>query len=88
LSDVTTYHGYITAAVAAMEAGDWATASTEILKAEATLAALPDSEVANDRVEWGRNLESLKASIRSQQAASASGGGIQRTKITKVAVSD
>lgn len=85
MSDVSIYKGYLTAAITAMDAADWGTALAEILKAETALAALPDSEVAEDRVEWGRQLTSLKADVRGQQAAAV---GIQRTKITKVAVTD
>lgn len=85
MSDVSTYKAYLAAALAAMNAGDWATAGDEILKAETALAALPDTEVAEDRIEWGRQLASLKADVRGRQAASV---GIQRTKIKYVATTD
>lgn len=85
MSDVSIYRAYLTAAIAAMEAGDWGTVGDEILKAETALAALPDAEVANDRVEWGRQLASLKADVRSRRAAAV---GIQRTKIKYVPTTD
>lgn len=85
MSDVSIYKAHLTAARTAMAAADWGTALAEILQAEAALATLPDTEVSGDRVEWGRQLTSLKADVRGQQGAA---GGIQRTKITKVVVSD
>lgn len=86
MSDVSIYQGHLTAAITAIAASDWATAENEILQARAALAALPDSEVDEDRVEWGRKqLDTLSADLQRQRSAA---GGIQRTKIKYIPVSD
>ena len=63
MADATTLQTYIDAAVTAIAAGSWATAETNILAAEAVLVAIPDTEFAEQRLEWGRKLDSLKRSI-------------------------
>lgn len=85
MSDVSIYKGHLTAAIAAMGSGDWATAGDELIMAETALAALPDSEVSDDRIEWGRQLTSLQANVRGRQSGSV---GIRRTKVKYVRVSD
>jgi len=71
------------AASTAIAAGDWATALTKALAAQAQLSVLPDSEyqaggqtvLRYDR----RAVESLVANIRRQQSAAL---GMQQTKIS------
>jgi hypothetical protein len=85
MSIITTLQGHRAAALAAQAAGDWATALAELIMAETCLVGVPDDELGGDRMEWGRDLRSLKASVLGQQA---SGAGIQRARITYTATSD
>jgi len=70
-----TFRSYLSAAVTAIDAGDYATASAKVTAAEAVLAGLPDSEFRGERMEWSRSLESLKQTLRGGRAEAL---GIQR----------
>lgn len=74
---------YASAAAAAIGAGDYDTAMTRILQAEAALIGVP-AEAAKDgeMVRIERRLESLKRSIEQSRAAAA--GGMQSTRVRYV----
>lgn len=85
MSRVTTLQAYSDAAATAIVAGDGATALTNIVAGEAILMAIPDSEVDEDLVKWGRDFKSLKESVNALQARSL---GIQRSKFSREPISD
>lgn len=80
LADVNTA---MTAATAALESGDYATALVQAIKAGLYLAALPDSQKADRSLSWDRDaIDKLIARCRTLQLESQmSSQGIQRTKI-------
>lgn len=70
------------AASTAIAAGDWATALTKALAAQAQLSVMPDSEYGNPQTVLRydrRAIESMIGNILRQQAAAT---GMQQTKIT------
>lgn len=70
-------------AVALSEAGDYAGAISKLLSAKMLLAGMPNAMKEGASLQWDRaSIDSLIGQIRQQQAASGSGGGIRRTKIT------
>lgn len=73
----------VAAAVAAMRAGEWATAITELLAAKTLLAVVPDSQKGSLSMRWRpQELDKLIAECRRNQATAARGtGGISRTPI-------
>ena len=76
-SDVQTL---MTAAATAIEAGDYATALTKALAAQAHLAAIPDSGWRDGAaMKW--RPESIQNFIDSARQGESGAGGIQRTKI-------
>ena len=73
------------AAVAALEAGDYATALTNALCAQGLVAASPTSEHGNDKISWQDNkIADFVANVRRAQAADTASGGMQQTKVTYV----
>lgn len=85
MSRITTLQAYSDAAAAAIMAGDGATALQNIAAGEAILMGIPDSEIDEDMVKWGRDFKSLKASANALQSRSL---GIQRTKFSREPISD
>jgi len=70
----------MTAAATAVLAGDYATALTDALAAQAYLAAIPDSGFREGTsMKW--RPESIQNFIDSCQKAQSGAGGIQRTKL-------
>lgn len=72
------------AAVAALEAGDYATALTKLMAAKASLAAIPDSSKAGESLNYDRgSIDELIRQVRQQQtAASVSANGISTARVT------
>lgn len=71
-------------AVTAIEAGNWSTALSKLLAAQALLAGKADSRTLtlNTELRWDRNaIDRLILQVRQQQGA---GKGIQRTDLTHV----
>lgn len=83
-SDVQTA---MTAATAALQSGDYATALTQAIAAQGHMAVLPDGGLASatggaHTMEWDdKKIENFIANIRRRRGANA---GIQRTLVTKV----
>lgn len=76
----------VAAAVTAMDAGDWTTAETKLLGAQALMAALPNGGHGEETLNWNPNgLRDLLMQVRMKRGA---GLKIQRTKIQRVAVDD
>lgn len=77
----------VTAAVDAIEAGDFATAKTKLLAAKALLIARPDTRHQTSELRWNR--EAIDSLIRQcdQELTAATVravGGVQRTRINYV----
>ena len=85
MSRITTLETYSDAAAVAILAGDGATALRNIAAGEAILLAIPDSEIDQDMVKWGRDFRSLKETANALQVNSL---GIQRTKFSREPISD
>lgn len=90
ISDVTTA---ATAAAAAIDAGDWAAAETQVLKAITLLAVIPNSEMGGlSKVEYRGELQGLLAEVRKNRTAAAVGtaGGVrsQKTKYKRATADD
>lgn len=69
----------VTAAVAASESGDHATAITYLLSAKMLLAAMPNAAKEGASLQWDRaSIDSLIADLRRQQTAAL---GVRRTNI-------
>lgn len=77
-STIDEINAAMAAAVAAQEAGDYATALTKTESAWMRICGLPDSEFENEKLEWSRDgLEKLLAWLRkrvNQTAVDSSGG--------------
>lgn len=80
-SDVTTA---MASAVSSLQSGDYATALTWALCAQAYLAAIPDARHGEQGTEWDR--EGVKEFIRSLRMQQVGAAGIQRTAVTKTRV--
>jgi hypothetical protein len=77
---------YMAAARAARAAGNYAAARGYAQDALAVLAELPaESDTGASRVQW--NTKAIEAFIETCERSAGSALGIQRTKITRVAVS-
>lgn len=68
----------ISAAATAQEAGDYATALTQLRSARMHMHALPDIEKDGESLTWDRKIDSLIADI---QSAQSSASGIRTTKL-------
>jgi hypothetical protein len=74
------------AGVAAIRAGDWATAETELLAAATLLAVLPDSEFGSgvSALSYDRQaIDRLLGQVRKNRnaAAASAAGGLRQSKI-------
>lgn len=83
ISDVNTA---VTAATAAIDAGDWATAETELMKAGTYLAAVPDSKLGSGTSELMYDRQAIAGMLKQvrmnrQAAAHATAGGPRTTKL-------
>lgn len=87
LSDVNTA---MAAATAALDAADYDTAIAQGIKAQGLLAAIPDSGKETRSMTWDRNaIDQFIEQCRTERNRSLSASrGVQRTKITRVAISD
>lgn len=78
---------YMAAARTARAAGDYAAAKGHAQDALAVLAELPaESDTGASRVQW--NTKAIEAFIANMDRTAGAALGIQRTKITRVAVTD
>jgi hypothetical protein len=72
---------YMTAAVAALQSGDHATALTHALSAQGLLSVIPDAERSGTSYRWTLDrVDKFVANLRKMQVGGS--GGIQRTKVT------
>lgn len=77
----------VTAAVDAIEAGDFSTAKTKLLAAKALLIGRPDTRHLSTELRWNREaIDSLIRQCDQQLSATSAGGlgGVQRTRINYV----
>jgi len=84
---VTTFNGYIDAAVAALGTGDHATARRSAVQAGLVLSSIPDAEISDGmRIAYRDNLRDVMREIerleRDTQTAAAQ--GMRRTTVTYV----
>lgn len=89
---MTQFNTHMDACRAALAAGDYDSAESEALQAQACLAAFPDGqgEGLGSRVEWRDTLDKLMARIDRMRAraVNAAGGGVQRQKVRFVGEAD
>lgn len=79
ISDANTYRD---AAVAAIDAGDYATARTQIDKAIAALGTAPDSEAGDFSIEWSNCRKDLLSMSKMCTQRLSAASGIQVSKVT------
>ena len=72
-------------AVAANEAGDFATALTKLRSARLLLVATPDARQGEDELKWRSDIDALMKSIEAEKRASV---GITRKKIVHARPTD
>ena len=78
--DGSIVNAHCEAGIAAMAAGDWATAISELMQAWTALVAMPDSERLGNSIKWSRGeVGELLKSVRQHNAGST---GFQQTKVT------
>lgn len=79
---------YIAAAQTAIGTGDWATAETKLLQAQAELIAMPSvaqqGSARHEFTQASNVVENLLKRVQGKLAASSTTGGIQRQSITYV----
>lgn len=86
-TDPTLINTYMAAARTARAAGDYATAKAKALDALSVLAELPaESDTGASRMQW--NTKAIEAFIAGIDRTAGAALGIQRTKITRVVVTD
>ncbi len=80
----------VSEAVTAIESGDWDTAMTKLIAAEALLAVKPDTRNGRTEIEYSeQRIRNLMVTVRRQQnAAKFAAGGIQRTNVKYAAPAD
>ena len=80
----------IDAAVAFMDAGDYASAKSKLETVQVLMVALPDAEKGDESLKWDR--EAVDAALQRlgklATAASLSASGIRRVKYERVVVTD
>jgi len=82
---VTDINTRVSAAVAAIDSGDYATALVKLLGAKALLAAMPDTKHGEVELEWDREaIDSLITSVRTAQIGASNSSGLRRTNVTYV----
>lgn len=64
MATLTQYHSEIDECRTAMIAEDYASARKKLTLARVTLAAIPDSELDGERIEFQRNLDTLTDAIK------------------------
>lgn len=77
----------IAEAVAAIESGDWLTAQTKVIAANALLLTIPDTDQQGNRLQW-RSQKELIESLHSQIARGRQGAlGLRRSKFVPTVTS-
>lgn len=85
MATVAQLNGYVDAAIAAMDSGDWVTAESKLLLAKAVLVGLPDTVGKSTELSWDRSaIDGLLVDVKQKRGAALGRGGIQRKGIKYV----
>ena len=86
MADASTVNTKVDAAITAIGSSDWTTAEKRLLEAEAALAAMPDSRMADNSLEWDRQaIARMIAHVQRKQRAS---GGLAISHVEYEKASD